>query len=238
MCGRITQRAIPATFVATLGASPTPIAPRFNFAPTQVSAVVHSVAESRDPDGRLGEGGDAPQTGRRAQPMQWGLIPSWAKEPPARGGWINARGETAAEKPSFRDAFRSRRCLVPADGFYEWQGERGAKVPHLIERPGGRPFTLAGLWERWTDPRGDADPLLTFTVLTTEPNATMSPLHDRMPVILDGPDRDAWLDPDAGRESLQRLIRPAADDYLHAFPVSRRVNNPKHDDPSLAEPAD
>ena len=217
MCGRFTQRSLPESYLDELGVAPVSIQPRFNFAPTQQSPVV-----------RMEEGE------RGLATMQWGLIPTWAKEPPASRGWVNARSETAHEKPSFRSAFKKRRCLIPADGFYEWAGEKGSKEPHLIERPGSEPFVFARLWESWTSPDG---PLDTFTILTTIPNAVMELIHDRMPVILDGDSRDRWLEESTDAEQLRRLMRPIEDDCLHTFPVSKQVNNPRNDSPECVNGA-
>lgn len=200
--------------------------PRYNLAPTQDAPVIVR--------GHSGE--------RRMGTMRWGLVPAWADDPSIGGRLINARSETAAKKPAFRDAFEARRCLVPADGFYEWQkrtapaGGKPVKVPWWIHRPDRRPFAFAGLWERW---RADVEaaPLVTFTILTTEPNERVRALHDRMPVIL--PDRAAeerWLAPGAGAEELAALLRPAPDDYLEAWPVSTAVNRPANDGPELVEP--
>lgn len=199
--------------------------PRYNLAPTQDAPIVVR--------GREGE--------RRLGLMRWGLVPGWADDPSIGGRLINARAETAAGKPAFRDAFAERRCLVPADGFYEWQrrpapsGGKPVKVPWWIHRPGRRPFAFAGLWERWRS-AGGGSPLVTFTILTTEPNERVRPLHDRMPVIL--PDRaaeDRWLSPDARADDLAELLTPVAGDYLEAWPVSTAVNRPANDAPELIE---
>jgi putative SOS response-associated peptidase YedK len=176
--------------------------------------------------------------------MQWGLIPSWAKDPSIGSRMINARGETAAEKPSFRSAFKRRRCLVPASGFYEWKklnevkgkGGRAAKQPFYIYRADEQPLVMAGLWESWNDPE-IGKPLVTYSILTTDANAQLRELHDRMPVILEPEHFDAWLDPEQeDAASLQSLLKPAAAGVLAMHPVSTRVNSPKNDEASLLEP--
>ena len=167
--------------------------------------------------------------------LHWGLVPAWAEEPKVGGQMINARAESAATKPVFREAFRRRRCLVPADGFYEWKKLTSGKQPYCIRGRDHQPFAFAGLWERWLG--SDAyPPIESFTILTTEPNALLRPLHDRMPVILDPGDFDLWLDPAIGEpDRLRRLLSPFPDDRLVAYPVSTRVNRPANDDPSCLE---
>lgn len=197
--------------------------PRFNAAPTQELPVV---LQSSEGDRRLG-------------PMRWGLVPFWADDPSIGNRLINARSETAATKPAFRDAFRSRRCVVPMDGFYEWragpaEGARPVKVPWWIHRPDRRPFGVAGLWERWR--RAEGDPLVTFTLLTTAASAWMRPLHDRMPVVLDTEGAATWLDGAADGAALTAVLRPAPDSWFEAWEVSRAVNRPTHDAPELIEP--
>lgn len=210
-------------------------APRFNIAPTQEAPVL-----ARD------------ESGTRMGLLRWGLIPSWAKEPSIGSRLINARSETVGEKPAFRSAFARRRCLVLADGFYEWkkveeagadaagQGRGGktgrhAKVPQWIHLPSRGVFTMAGIWERWAPP--DGDPLYTFSILTTEATAGIRHLHHhRMPVIV-GPDaRATWLDPDSSPETLKGLLRPYEEESFQAFPVSTKVNSPRNDDPTLIDP--
>lgn len=196
------------------------LVPRYNLAPTQLAPVVH-----------LGDDGL-----RTLTPMRWGLVPRWAKDRSIGSRMINARGETVAEKPAFRTAFRERRCLVPADGFYEWRSTDGGKQPYFIHRADHSPLVMAGLWETWRDPNG-RESLQTFTILTTRANRFLAPLHDRMPVFID-PDRfDAWLSRGAIDEtSWQDLMCPVADDVLAMHPVSTRVNSPTHDEPHLVEP--
>lgn len=196
--------------------------PRFNVAPAQQIAVV---AVNRDGERELGL-------------MKWGLVPRWAKDPAIGNRLINARAETVAEKPAFRQAFQRRRCLIPADGFYEWRkldGEGRKKQPYFIRRKDGGLFALAGLWERW-QPEGEGEPLRTCVVITTTPNELMAPLHDRMPVILSREAEDIWLDGRAPLELLPSLLVPCPDQELEAYPVSTRVNRPGYDDPDCIEP--
>jgi putative SOS response-associated peptidase YedK len=173
--------------------------------------------------------------------MRWGLIPPWAKDPSIGNRMINARSETLTSKPAFREAFRRRRCVVPMDGFYEWQARavegsaRPLKIPFWIHRPDRAPFAVAGLWERWRPEKG-ADPWISFTLLTTAANEWMGPLHDRMPVVLDPEGVDRWLDPEVDPDSLQPLLRPAPDRTFEAWEVDREVNRPVNDHDGLIEP--
>lgn len=192
------------------------LVPRYNIAPTQEAPVV---AEDRK--------------GRRAGLLTWGLVPGWRDEPGA--GLINARCESVSEKPSFREAFERRRCLVPADGFYEWSREGGAKVPHWIHAPDGSLLSFAGIWERWSRP-GEA-PRHTFAILTTDANPDVAPLHERMPVVIAPADRDAWLDRSTDRQRLLDMLGSPPPGILTHHEVSTRVNRPAEDDPSLIEPA-
>ncbi len=196
--------------------------PRYNIAPTQMIAAVRP--------------GDNRQ--RELVSMRWGLIPSWAKDVFIGSRLINARSETADAKPAFRQAFKRRRCVIPASGFYEWKrldavGKR--KQPYYVARCDGSPMIMAGLWESWND--ADSGHLLeTCTILTTEPNAMLRDLHDRMPVVLDESGWDLWLDPtidDADR--LKAVLHAAPSEWFAMHPVSSRVNMPRHDDSSLIE---
>jgi putative SOS response-associated peptidase YedK len=190
-------------------------APRYNIAPTQSVPIVRI----------------RPGTGQREMALlRWGLVPSWAKDISIGSRMINARAETVATKPSFRAAFKHRRCLVPADGYYEWQKTAAGKQPYYIHFRDDTPFALAGLWESWRPDEGDA--LATFTIITTDASAATSHIHDRMPVILDPDDYPLWLDPEfEGRDTLQALLRPYAGDELQLDPVSTHVNSPRNDDP-------
>jgi putative SOS response-associated peptidase YedK len=165
--------------------------------------------------------------------MRWGLIPHWADDPKIGYRLINARADTVATKPSFRSAFKQRRCLIAADGFYEWQKRDGAKQPYLIRRADGEPFAFAGLWEHW---HGADQEIESCTIITTDANDLMRPIHDRMPVILAPADYDRWLDPAVQKaDLLQTLLRPLAEGALTAILVSTRVNNPKNDDAKCVE---
>ena len=226
MCGRYTLSS-PGDLVADLfDLDQVPeIPPRYNVAPTQEVAVVR-----REDDHRA------------FRWLRWGLVPFWADDPSIGNRMINARAETAAEKPAFRAAFKKRRCLVLADGFYEWQKVHGgAKQPWLFRLASGEPFAFAGLWESWRDdeaPEGEP-PLETVTLLTTDANPVVAPVHHRMPVILGREDHNLWLDPAiADRERLEALLDPYVPEEMVAHPVSRRVNKPQNDDPSVVEPVD
>lgn len=224
MCGRFTL-AIDAARLAEHFALPEvpDLRPRYNIAPTQTVPVVR--AAEHEP----GTGG-----GRRLDGMRWGLVPSWADDPKIGNRLINARSETAASKPAFRSAFRRRRCLVPADGFFEWRAERGTKQPYWIHREDGAPFAMAGLWEIWNEP--DGGELRTFTILTTEPNELVARLHDRMPVLLQPADYGRWLDVSLDLESgLAELFAPYPAELLAAHRVDRKVNSPANDSPDCIE---
>ncbi|MCW5751296.1 MAG: SOS response-associated peptidase [Alphaproteobacteria bacterium] len=194
------------------------LAPRYNMAPTQIAPVVR---ESED--------------GRHLALLRWGLVPFWAKDAGIGARLINARAETLSEKPAFRDAFRKRRCILPADGFYEWQAAEGGKRPHLIRRRDGRPLAFAGLWESWRG-GGGAEPLETFTIVTTDANETLRPIHERMPAILEEADFSLWLAATSDAARLRALLRPAGKDILEAIEVSTRVNNVRNDDAACAAP--
>jgi putative SOS response-associated peptidase YedK len=219
MCGRFTQSYSwkeVHDFLNLIG-EPLNLEPRYNLAPTQAAQVV-----------RADEAGK-----RRLAFLRWGLVPFWAKDPDGGPRPINARAETVAEKPTFREAFRKRRCLVPADGFYEWQKREKGKQPYRIMLKDERVFAFAGLWELW---KGEEE-IESFTIIVTDANDFLKPIHDRMPVILDPKDYALWLDPDAhAANDLKPLLRPCPSDKLSAYPVSRFVNSPKNDDPACIEP--
>ena len=167
--------------------------------------------------------------------MQWGLIPGWAKDPTIGARLINARAETAAEKPAFRNAIRRRRCLVVADGFYEWQGAGRTKQPYFIRLCDDRPFAFAGIWEAWE--AADHTMLEACAILTTGPNELIRPIHDRMPVILPSGDYAAWLDPTIeDPRQVTPLLTPYPSDAMQAHPVGKFVNSPAHDSPQCIEP--
>lgn len=198
-----------------------PLAPRFNIPPgSDILAV-------REREGT-----------RHADLVRWGLIPSWARDPEIGARMANARSDTAFEKPAFRNAMKGRRCLIPADVFYEWQVVPGQsrKQPHTIRVPGGEPFAMAGLWEYWKAKDGEGDGIVSTAILTTDANLLMSRIHDRMPVIIAPEDYDAWLDPHTPAPALRDLMQPCPSEWLEAYPVSLRVNNPKADDAKVLEP--
>lgn len=231
MCGRFTLRA-PASVIAeqfALFQAP-PFAARFNIAPSQPAPVIRvRPKESASPGTAAG--------GRELVWLRWGLVPPWAKDPAVGARLINARAETAAEKPAFRTALRQRRCLIAADGFYEWQRLGRAKQPYFVHLRDDRPFALAGLWEAWEGP--DHSILETCTLLTTGPNELMRPIHDRMPVILPPSAYSCWLDPtihDPGQ--LQPLLVPYPGEQTEAYRVGATVNSPAHDTPRCIEPID
>jgi len=169
---------------------------------------------------------------RVAQPTFWGLIPSWAKDRSMGNRMVIARADTAFEKPAFKRAMLARRCLIPVDAFYEWQGASGepGRQPWAVRLRGGQPFTLGGLWEYWR-PEGEEEGVVSFAVLTTDPNATLAPIHDRMPVILRRADEDAWLDPSAPEPKLLSLLAPYDAAPTALYRVDARVNSVKNDDP-------
>lgn len=221
MCGRFSQAQIAALDreIFKLLSAPA-FEPRYNLAPTDDAAVVRA-SRSR---------------GRELVPLRWGLIPSWAKDPAIGNRMINARAETLAEKPAFRDAYRMRRCLVPADGFYEWQKVPSGKQPYYVRVDGGRIFAFAGLWERWRD-RATGDERETFTIITTEPNELLAPIHNRMPVIVGPDDYDRWLDPEnEGASDLADILAPFPPERMSAYPVSRYVSKPGNEGPECVEP--
>ena len=218
MCGRYTLRTPVETLAEEFGITgPLPEVPtRFNVAPTQEVAAVLEEDEKR-----------------KLKMLRWGLIPSWADDPAIGNRMINARSETAAQKPSFRSAFRKRRCLVLADGFYEWQKTASGKQPYYIRMGDGSPFAFAGLWESWGK---YGEEVRSCTILTTEANALVGEIHHRMPVILPAEEYDLWLDPDMGEaEPLLDLLRPYPDDLMEAYPVSRFVNSPSNDSEQCVE---
>ena len=194
--------------------------PRFNIAPTQMAPVVRSF-----------------NGGRRMDILRWGLIPSWSKGKTAASKLINARGETVAQKPSFRDAYKHRRCLVPVDGFYEWRKEGEGKQPFRIGFKDGKPFVFAGLWESWTVPVGQEDAgevIETYTIVTTNANERIAPIHHRMPVIVDPADYEVWLTGDPSEAA--NVIRAFPPCDMAFYRVSTRVNNVRNDDESCVEP--
>lgn len=223
MCGRFTLTVDASELqdeFPWINIPPESLQPRYNIAPTQPVAVLPNDGE------------------QRLDYFIWGLIPSWAKDPKIGNRLINARAETLAEKPSFRNAYKRRRCLIFADGFYEWKQLEGddQKTPFFIHRKGKRPFAFAGLWEIWYDP--DGSEIRSCTIITTEPNKVVSRLHNRMPVILTEDARREWIAPgEANTDNLQQYLQPYPGDDLQAYPVSRAVNNPGTDRPELIQAA-
>lgn len=197
--------------------------------PAEVSSS-YNVAPTRNVAAVVADGGV-----RRLEMLRWGLVPSWADDLEIGARMINARAETVAEKPSFRKAFRERRCLILADGFYEWRKTDSGKQPYYIRMQDESPFAFAGLWERWS--RG-VDEVRSCAIITTKPNGLVRGIHDRMPVILPAENYEAWLDPDLREiELLTSLLTPYPAGDMQAYPVSRAVNSPSNDSPGCIEPA-
>jgi putative SOS response-associated peptidase YedK len=222
MCGRFTLTADPADLKEAfewVNFGNAELTPRYNIAPTQPLAVVPNTGENK------------------LDFFTWGLVPFWAKDPSIGSRMINARSETLAEKPSFKNAFKRRRCLILADGFYEWKkipGEK-TKLPTFIRMQNGKPFAFAGLWEEWNAP--DGSQILSATIITTSPNELMAPIHNRMPVILPREAYQQWLKPgEANTQELNPLLRPFDASLMDAYPVSRMVNNPRNDSPNNIQP--
>ena len=219
MCGRFNLQTPAADLVKFFDLLRTPgLQPRFNIAPTQPTLVIRRTDTGRSPD-----------------LLHWGLIPSWSKDPKIGSRMINARGETVAEKPSFRAAFKRRRCLIPASGFYEWKKNGATKQPYHIGMQNDQLFAFAGLWEYW---KGADDSVIeSCTIITTEANQLLADLHDRMPVILYSEDYDCWLDSENDdKDELQSLLVPHDPDAMVFYPVSTIVNNPRNEVPDCVEP--
>lgn len=225
MCGRFVLRASPEQLADLFSLPEEPwVEPRYNIAPTQPVGIVRM---------------NPATLAREWTHVQWGLIPSWARDPSMGQKMINARSETVREKPSYRAAFKRRRCLVPASGFYEWKKTAGGKQPYFITVKGGL-FAIAGLWETWNSP--DGGELSTCTLLTTDANEAVSVLHDRMPVIIAPEEYSFWLgsgkdDPPDYLANLQHLLRPFDDDAMEMWPVSKNVNNVRNEGAELLERA-
>lgn len=223
MCGRFTLTTKPQQLSESFAqfTPPAELSPRYNIAPTQQVAVVANNGQNR------------------IEFFQWGLIPSWAKEPAIGNRMINARAETLAEKPAFKQAYKKRRCLVLADGFYEWRKAQngGSKTPYYIGLRSGEPFAFAGLWESWRSPEDET--VLSCTIITTTPNELVAELHNRMPVILPPGAYDQWLDPaEQPADELDRLLKPYPAVLMAAYRVSTLVNNPSNDSPECIAPAE
>ena len=224
MCGRFNVQDLSGALLWLFEMGDGPSQPaRYNIAPSQPIAAVRV----------------NPETGaREAVLLRWGLVPFWAKDPSIGARMINARSETVAEKPSFRAAFRQRRCLIPAHGYYEWRKDDGGKQPYHIHMKDGEPFAMAGLWESW---RGNEGAMIeSCTIITTEANAPARAVHHRMPVIVDPTEFDAWLNSAAnGGEAQKKLLRPyPAEDRMVVDKVSKEVNSPRNDHSGCVEPID
>ena len=220
MCGRFTRKENMQNLAELLGLPIPPLLPtRYNVAPSKLVACVRM-----NPD----------TTEREWVELKWGLVPSWAKDPSIGHKLINVRGETVGEKPSFRKAFKQQRCLVLADGFYEWKREGRTKQPYYIRFKDYRLFAFAGLWERWEK----QDPALeSCSLITIGPNAVMEPIHHRMPVLLATTQYDEWLDPSLHMvERLNTVLRPFPPEEMEAYPASQMVNNPRYDQPQCVVP--
>jgi len=218
MCGRYTLYTHEDDLATLFEVETYPLTPRYNIAPTQSVPVIR---QRRDGT-------------RVMEEMRWGLVPHWVKDPKEfKANLFNARSESAAEKPAFRDAMRTHRCLVPASGFYEWRVEEGGKQPYYVYRADGKPMAFAGLW---AVNKGGGEPLASCTILTTDANEEMRGLHDRMPVILEPEEWARWLDvEETDPHALEDLLDPADPGALSMHPVSRAVGNPRVDDPSLVQ---
>jgi putative SOS response-associated peptidase YedK len=219
MCGRFTVTSAPDAIRTLFHYPEQPnFPPRYNVAPTQPIAVA-----------RLHEGR------RQFVLMRWGLLPSWVKDPKNFALLINARGESVCDKPAFHAAMKRRRCLIPADGFYEWKAVGGRKQPYFVHAKSGMPLAFAGLWETWTGPNGEE--LDTATIVTTEANRMLSAIHGRMPAIVPPEAFDLWLDcTKVDARTAEALIRPAPEGLLEAYEVSTAVNRTANDNPKLLEP--
>ncbi len=215
MCGRtslfVPQPALEERFDAT---ATTPIPQRYNIAPGDDLAAITNTT----PD--------------EISLLRWGFVPHWADDPTIGYRMINARAETVDEKPAYQAAFKDRRCLVLADGFYEWQGDRSNKEPYRITRADQEPFAMAGIWETW---ESNGERLTSLSIITTDANEVVAPIHDRMPVILAPDDEDRWLESTEPTQ-LKRLLGPCPSEFLDAYPVSTQVNDPTNDNPDIITP--
>ncbi|MBC7855638.1 MAG: SOS response-associated peptidase [Pirellulaceae bacterium] len=224
MCGRFTLRTSPQKLLEDFGVSFPEFTPRYNIAPTQLVFAL-----------RAGPSGD----GRHAAALRWGLVPSWAKDVKSGARSINARAETVAEKPMFRAAFKRRRCLVLADGYYEWRTSGKEKQPYHFRYQDQRPFAFAGLWEAWRGPEGNDPPLETCTIITTAARGIAATLHERMPVIIPSRQYDVWLDPkELDPSQAEALLHPLHQDDVVPIAVSRLVNSVKNDRAECLESAE
>jgi putative SOS response-associated peptidase YedK len=218
MCGRFAQRSDPKRLAKEFNVAEVPeLEPRYNIAPTQDILNIRQTEDERE-----------------AVFLKWGLVPSWAKDITIGAKLINARSETITEKPSFREAFKKRRCIIPANGFYEWQRTGGRKQPFFFQMKDERPFGFAGLWEKWQGIGGQV--IESCTILTTEANEVLRPVHDRMPVILHSGDYELWLNEDVRKgEMLKELLRPYPAEEMTSHPVSTAINSPSNQGATLIE---
>jgi putative SOS response-associated peptidase YedK len=222
MCGRFALKTPPRSIQEHFHLPETVnLSPRYNIAPSQAIAVVRHLPEKRFPQQDM---------------LRWGLIPHWAKDIKIGHKMINARAETLAQKPSFRAAFKKRRCLIAADGFYEWKHSGKAKQPIYVQMKNEAVFGIAGLWESWNSPEGNI--VESCTIVTTSPNQLISEIHDRMPVILPPEQYETWLQDSPPEHSLQQLLMPYPADAMEAYQVSSIVNSPKNDTPACILPID
>ena len=220
MCGRFTSFLSPEILENTFGVqAPPDISPRYNIAPTQQVWIIREAATG----------------GRHLSSVRWGLVPHWAKDLSIGSRMINARCETVHEKPAFRQAIHSRRCIVPASGFFEWAATPTGKIPHYVTMRDGSPLAFAGIWESWKTAEGES--LETFAILTTAANSLMAPIHDRIPVILHLTEYELWLDRSVNNpQKLQRLYQPYPAELLQEWEVSTVVNNASHETPETIAP--
>lgn len=217
MCGRYSFTQLAETIADKFQVKEVPpLSPRYNIAPTQQVATIFLDSDSSE---------------RQFKMLRWGLIPSWAKDAKMGAKLINARAETVAEKPAFRAAFKKRRCLILADGFYEWHTENGEKQPFYFRLENGEPFAFAGLWEHWE--KGEGEPIESCTIITTEANELMRSIHERMPVIIDPKDYEQWLNPEIRKTE---LLQPYSSEKMIYYPVSTEVNSPKNDRSECIQP--
>jgi putative SOS response-associated peptidase YedK len=223
MCGRYVIKAPVSQLATMFDLIDVPkLTPRYNVSPTQSVPAIRLKPEKKE---------------RELAMFKWGLIPSWAKDPAIGNRLINARADSVAQKPSFRSAFKRRRCLMVADGFYEWQKTNGKKQPYFIGLKDDAPFAFAGLWEHWEEPEGE--PVESCAIITTDANDLVKEIHNRMPVILKKKDYELWLDQEMqDPDKLQKLLVPFSAKEMKAYPVSLMVNNPKNENPKCIEPMD
>lgn len=192
------------------------IPPSYNIAPTQNIVIINN------------------QGTKQLVSCRWGFLPSWAKDPSIGHKMINARAETVSTKPTFKSAFKKQRCLVIADGFFEWKNEKNRKVPYLIRLKSGKPFGFAGLYNQWTSESGEK--ICTCTIITTEANELLEPIHDRMPVIIPRDKEDYWLNPSKDLEALMEMLKPYTSEEMEMYEVSSKINYPKYNSPDVLEP--